>query len=264
MPFADLGGLTATYRIDGPNHAPALVLLNSLGTDYRIWDGVVSAMGGRFRTLRYDARGQGLTDSPPGPYRMADHSGDLLRLLDGLDWGPTALCGLSIGGMIAMDACLRRPAAVTGLVLADTAAAIGPREFWDDRMRLALEEGMSSIAGPAMLRWFGTAFRRERPTDVRGWSNLLARAPIPGYLGSCAALRDCDLTESVAEIDVPAACLCGSEDVATPPSAVRALASRLPDASYSEIKGAGHLTPVEQPQEFARIVTQFMEERLAV
>lgn len=263
MPFTVVGRLTTNYRIDGPDRAPSLVLLNSLGTDYRIWDGVVSELGGRFRILRYDARGQGLTDSPAPAYRIDDHSSDLLALLGQLDWGPTVLCGLSIGGMIAMDACVAQPAAVRGLILADTATAIGPREFWDQRIQQVREAGMASIARPAMRRWFGAAFLRESRTQVRGWSNLLARAPIEGYVGSCCALRDCDLSESVGEIGVPAACICGSEDCATPPKWVRSLASRLPDASYSEIKGAGHLTPLERPAEFAAIVSRFLEERLA-
>ncbi len=264
MPFADLGDLIANYRIDGPDGAPGLVLLNSLGTDYRIWDGVVAALCGQFRSLRYDARGQGLTDSPPGPYSIADHSGDLLKLLERLGWQPTVLCGLSIGGMIAMDACATRPAAVRGLILADTATVIGPAEVWDERMRQVREAGMASIAEPAMQRWFGKAFLQDRPTDVRGWSNLLARASVSGYLGSCAAIREGDLGGSAGRIGVPAACICGSEDLATPPSWVRDLASRIPRASYSEIEGAGHMTPVERPIEFARIVTEFMEESIGI
>lgn len=261
MPFANLGRLTASYRLEGPDGAPGLVLLNSLGTDYRIWDGLVLALDGRYRILRYDERGQGLSDSPPAPYTIGDHSNDLLALLDSLEWGPTILCGLSIGGMIAMDACVRRPDAIRGLVLADTSDSIGPPAFWDTRMRQVGEHGIEPIAESVMERWFGTAFRHARQVEVRGWANLLARAPVEGYLGSCAALRDADLSSAVPGIEAPAVCICGSEDPSTPPATVRSLASRLPNAEYVEMEGAGHLTPVERPGEFAQILEGFARGR---
>ena len=113
-----------------------------------------------------------------------------------------------------------------------------------------------------MERWFGSSYRREQPVAVRGWTALLARAPVNGYLGSCAALREADLGGLLGSIRVPAVCICGSEDQSTPTSAVRSLAGRLPDATYREIAGAGHLAPVERPDEFASILLQFLEDRV--
>ena len=86
---------------------------------------------------------------------------------------------------------------------------------------------------------------------------------IEGYLGSCAALRDADLSPHLAGLRCPAVCVCGSEDASTTPSAVRRCwhrGSRTP--SIVEIPGAGHLVPVERPSEFANIVYRLLEERL--
>ena len=262
MPFSNIAGLTIHYRTGGPAEARRVVFLNSLGTDCRIWDPVTSLVSDRLHWLAYDERGQGLTDSPPGPYSIADHADDLLTFLDHLRWGPTVLCGLSIGGMIAMEACVRQSDAVTGLVLSDTADVIGPREFWDGRIAQVQESGLSAIAESVMERWFGSSYRHKRSAAASGWANLLARAPVQGYIGSCYALRDADLSGSVGDIRVPALCVCGSEDVSTPPSAVRSLAARLPDASYIEIEGAGHLVPVERAGEFATVLNRFVEERI--
>ena len=161
-----------------------------------------------------------------------------------------------------MDACSRRPGAFLGLVLADTADVIGPRSFWNDRIRQVRDHGLEPIAQPVMERWFGASFRRSRPVETRGWSNLLARSPVEGYLGSCAALRDADLSAALPLIKVPAVCICGSEDQSTPPSSVRSLAARLPNAAYVEIEGAGHLSPVERPREFAKTLDNFAGGRL--
>ena len=262
MPFANLRGLTLHYRTGGPPKAPGVVFLNSLGTDCRIWNDVVEALASRVRWLLYDQRGQGLSDSPVGPYSIEDHGSDLVALLDRVGWDRAVLCGLSIGGMIAMEASRRRPESVSGLVLADTADVIGPREFWDGRIRDVRDRGLAPIAGAVMERWFGTSFLRDRPDEAAGWANLLARAPVEGYLGSCHALRDADLGEFVADMGFPAICVCGSEDASTPPAAVRSLADRMPDARYMEVEGAGHLVPVERPTVFADIVEELLEERL--
>lgn len=264
MPFATNRGLTLHYRVSGPDAGRPLVLLNSLGTDCRIWDPLAARLDGRYRILRYDQRGQGLSDAPDGPYSVADHADDLEALLNRLGSGPAALCGLSIGGMIALEASSRRTGLVRALVLADTAEAIGPREFWDERMRQVEGDGVARIAEPVMQRWFGASFRAERPGDVRGWANLLARAPVAGYLGSCAALRDGDVSEAAARVAVPTLCVCGSEDAATPPEVVQRLAQRIRGAEYAELEGAGHLAPVEQPDEFAQLVVRFMEANCGV
>lgn len=262
MPFQEIRDLALRYRVTGPDHAPNIVLLNSLGTDCRIWDDLARALGGCYRLLRYDQRGQGLSDAPPGPYSIADHADDLMHLLAGLRWGPTVLCGLSIGGMIALKYRDRYPVPIRGLVLADTADVIGPPAIWDERMKRVRAEGLAPMAPAVMERWFGSSFRRERRDQVRGWANLLVRAPLEGYLGSCAALRDGDLSSALARIEVPTLCVCGSEDASTTPADMRSLARRIPDAEYVEVEGAGHMVPVERPQEFADILVRFMEERL--
>ena len=239
MPFAEIAGVTLHFRVSGPERATPVAFVNSLGTDCRIWDDLVAVAGDRIRSLRYDQRGQGLSDVPAGPYTIGDHAGDLLGLLDRLEWGPTVLCGLSIGGMIAMEACARRQEAVRGLVLSDTSDRIGPKEFWDVRIRQIRDGGVEPIADSVMQRWFGSSFHRDSGVTARGWANLLRRAPLEGYLGSCAALREADLSESLGGIGTPALCICGSEDASTTPDEVRSLAGRLPDARYAEVQGAG-------------------------
>lgn len=262
MPFDQVGGLTLHYRVSGPRGAVRVAFINSLGTDCRIWDDLADATAGQVRCLRYDQRGQGLSDSPPGPYSVGDHADDLLGLLERLEWGPSVLCGLSIGGMIAMEACLRRPRAVRGLVLSDTCPKIGDTSFWDGRIAQIRRQGVEPIAESVMERWFGASFHRERSVTAAGWANLLKRTPVEGYLGSCSALREADLTDAVPRISAPALCVCGSEDASTTPAEVRALARLLPQAEYAEVEGAGHLVPVERPGQFAGLLNGFLEQQL--
>ena len=83
MQFARVNGLSIHYRLIGaPQKQPVIAFANSLGTDFRIWDGMVERLGGHFACLRYDKRGHGLSDLGEPPYAMADHVGDLVGLLD--------------------------------------------------------------------------------------------------------------------------------------------------------------------------------------
>src|SRR5262245_46265225 len=111
-----------SYRLDGPEHAPVLVLPSSLGTSMELWSGCAERWTASSRVLRYDARGHGGSEVPPGPYTMADFGGDLIELLDELAIERASLCGSSLGGAIVMQVASTAPERVERLVLACTAA----------------------------------------------------------------------------------------------------------------------------------------------
>ncbi len=110
MQFVTINNITFHYEISGPvTERPVLVLANSLGTDLRIWDAVVARTAPLATILRYDMRGHGLSDSGPGPAAITDHAGDLAGLLDHLRIRGAVVCGLSVGGMVAMSLHAQRP-----------------------------------------------------------------------------------------------------------------------------------------------------------
>src|SRR5690606_10019247 len=94
MNFATLDTVTLQYVVEGRESGPPLVFVNSLGTDLRIWDGVVPRFKDRFRIVRYDKRGHGLSDAPEGPYTIAGHAGDLHQLLQHLEIDNPIVVGL--------------------------------------------------------------------------------------------------------------------------------------------------------------------------
>ena len=134
MAFTRLDDIVVHHASVGPPDAPALVFANSLGTDLRIWDDLLPAFADRWRLVRYDLRGHGLTDSTPGPYSIAGLAADLARLLDHLKVRDALVCGLSIGGMVAQALAASRPDLARALVLMDTAPKIGTPESWQQRI----------------------------------------------------------------------------------------------------------------------------------
>ncbi len=181
MQIAKVNGIAMHYRDEGPSHAPAIVFVNSLGTDFRIWDGVIEALGGRFRTIRYDKRGHGLTDVPPAPYAMDDHVGDLEALLDLLGVGDVIPVGLSVGGMIVTRFAARHTVRVPRLVLCDTAHKIGNDELWNARIAAVEKDGIVSIKDSVMERWFSPTFRGSQMAALSVYANMLERQPVAGY-----------------------------------------------------------------------------------
>lgn len=260
MGFVKANGIVLHHALDGNPAAPTLVFSNSLGTDFRIWDRVAARLGDRVRLIRYDSRGHGLSQCPPGPYAIGENVADLAALLDHLDVSGAVVVGLSVGGMIAQGLSAARPELVQGLVLCDTAHRIGPPEMWNERMAAIRQGGIEALAEPILERWFSQTFRRERPEELAGWRAMLTRTPLEGYLGTCAAIRDGDLSAAARAISVPCLCAVGSEDGATPPDLVRSLAGLITGARFQLVHGVGHLPCIEAPDLLAQMIIDFMAE----
>jgi 3-oxoadipate enol-lactonase len=266
MPFVELDDIVTHYRIDGG--APTTIaFVNSLGADLRIWDEVIPAFRDRqesLRFLRYDLRGHGLTESTPPPYRLETLAEDLARVMDACGTRRAVLCGVSIGGLIALQLAAANPERVSGLILCDMVAKIGDATYWKERMATIQSGGIETIADGALERWFASAFRSGRPADVRGWRNMLVRTSIDGYLGACAALRDGDLRHAARSLRVPTLVLCGSEDGVMSPETVREFAKSVPGAHFELVVGAGHLPCIEQPAAMAETMENFLKEQRLV
>lgn len=248
------------YRRSGPAGAPIVVFANSLGTDLRIWSGVLNRMDGGIESICYDKRGHGLSDAPSAPYTLDDHINDLAGLLGHLQVEQAILCGISVGGMIALGLAARRPEIVRGLILCDTAHKIGSDELWNQRIDQIRQHGIEWIADAILERWFSESFHQASPQAVAGWRNMLVRTPVEGYVGTCAALRDADLTAAARSLKVPVLCLCGSEDGATPPELVRSMSTLIAGARFQLVDGAGHLPCIEASDQLASAITEFIEE----
>lgn len=260
MPFLQRGDFVQHYRADGAAVKPTLLFANSLGSDLRIWDEVAARLAGRFRLIRYDLRGHGLSEAPAPPYSAADLAGDAVAILDRLNIHQAIICGVSVGGLIAQAVALNFPKRVRGLVLCDTGAKIATSEAWQQRIDKVRVDGIDSLVQMTMERWFSAGFRARCPAEVRGYSLMLRQTSADGYIGTCAALRDTDFRSAITEVRQPTLVLCGAEDIATPPELGRELAGLMPEAQFSLIDKAAHLPGIERPGAVAGRMTQFFQE----
>ncbi|HXN54102.1 MAG TPA: 3-oxoadipate enol-lactonase [Candidatus Acidoferrum sp.] len=257
MPVAKVNGCHIHYEVAGLANAPALVLSNSLGTNFSMWDAQMPELRKNFRLLRYDTRGHGQSEVTPGPYSFEQLGRDVLALADAADIGNFSFCGLSMGGVTGMWIGIHAGKRLHKLVLCSSGAKIGNAETWDARMEAVRKGGTKSIAAGTMERWFTARFREREPQTVERIKRMVESTSTEGYVACCGALREADFRESIAAIRTPTLVISGTHDPAAPPADGRFVAQRIPGARYLELDAA-HLLNIEQHERFTRELSSFL------
>ena len=256
--FADVDDVRIHYRIDGVEGAPVVVLSNSLGTDLAMWDSQIAELSRDFRVVRYDTRGHGRSAATPGPCDIDRLGRDVLGLLDRLEIQKAHFCGLSLGGITGMWLGIHAPKRLRRLVLANTAARIGPPENWNTRIAKVRAGGMAAISQAVLERWFTAGFIANQPDTWAMMRQMMESTPAEGYMACCAAIRDMDQRDAIAGIGAPTLIISGTHDVATPAADGRFLADRIEGSSYVEFNAA-HLSNIEAAPEFTAALLAFLD-----
>ena len=250
------------YEVSGRNHAPTLVLLHPLGASLGVWDLQMPQFEQFFRVLRFDARGHGkstLVGSAEIEFTLADLAADVIEILDALHIERAHWCGMSLGGVVALQAAIDFPARVQRLVLANTAAHFPPAAMWDERRAVALGQGLAPLAEAVPQRWFTAAFRAAQPESVESILELMRRAQPAGYAAACVALRDADLRGALTSVRAPTLVIAGAQDAATPLERAEELCESISGADLL-VLDAAHLSNVEQAEDFSRAVIDFLRD----
>lgn len=249
---ATRGGADLFVDVVGGEGTPIL-FVNSLAADHRMWGPVRAALGAP--SVAYDARGHGTSPPVPGDATVADFGRDALAVLDAAGVGRAVVCGLSLGGITALWLAAQAPGRVAALVLANTALSFPPASMWSDRARLAREEGMTALSGATLDRWLTPAFRDARP-DMAAFATEMVEATHPeGYAAAAAALAAAEMSEAARSWSGPTAIVAGAHDRSTPVARAEEIAAAIPQAELTTLDAA-HVSALEQPEAFARIVTR--------
>ncbi len=259
MKFLRTNGGVAHYADEGPRSAPAIVFINSLGTDLRIWDEVAAPLARRWRAIRYDKRGHGLSSHPAAAAGIGDFAADLAGLIDNLKVGAATIVGISIGGLIAQELYRSRRDLVASLVLCDTGCRIGNADFYNARADVVQSGGIETIADGVLERWFTAGYRTNNPDMMAGWRAMLTRTPRDGYAAACRTVGQPDFTEAAKSVAAPTTVIVGDEDGATPPELARQLAGLIPGARLEIVAGAGHLPCIERPEAMRALIEAHMK-----
>lgn len=257
MPFAMSSGARIYWKLEGTDDKPALVLLNSIGTDLGLWDAAMPALLGAFRTLRLDTRGHGASDAPDGDYTLAMLADDVAAVMDAAGIAQAAVAGVSLGGMIAMELALSRPERVSALALICTSATMD-KAAWQDRITKVRMGGTAAIADLAMQRFLSPAFAAGQPAVAESVRRNLVAMAREGYAGAGAAIRDMALIGRIPALACPTLVVVGERDASTPFAGHgENLLAAIPGAALERLD-CGHLAPLEAPSALAGALRAFL------
>lgn len=265
MPSAQLRGVRLAYRLDGPKNAPVVMLSNSLMSSWTMWDPQREALTRDWQVLRYDTRGHGQSETPPGPYSIEAMADDAARLIEHAGFDDVHFVGLSMGGMIGQQLAVDHPDLLDSLVLANTLSAYGPQAapMWQGRIDAAGgPQGMAPIVEPTVARWFTEPFRAAGNAATLDWvRGMIRRTSVAGYVECCRALMRLDLTARLPAVRTPTLVLAGRQDPSTPVAGAEVIAAAVPGARLAVIENAAHISNIEQAGVFTGLLTDFLSEQ---
>jgi len=252
-------GITFNVAVEGAEGKPWLVFSNSLATDLSMWDEQVARFKDEFRILRYDQRGHGKTEATDGPYDFQLLIGDVLGIFDALGIDKAHFVGISMGGMTALGLAQQHPERVLSIVPCDCSPASSPASArqWEERMRIAQEQGMEALVEPTIARWFPGDALASRPAMADKVRAMIRATPVKGYVGCAGAISNFDFRPGLAKIACPVLVMVGTKDAMLEGS--RETHAGIPGAKLVEIEGAGHLSNLDGAEAFTRSLEEFLE-----
>lgn len=259
---APLATVRGTFRvcIDGDAAAPPLILSNSLGTTLEMWDPQVKALSRQHRLIRYDTRGHGGSPVTPGPYSFEDLGLDVLAVLDALDIGQAAFCGISMGGHTGLWLGIHAGQRFKGIAVCNSAARIGSAQGWLERAAMVRAGGPSALralAESSPSRWFSGGYVQSHPAEVQLAQSWIAGLAPPGYAACCEALAASDLRDGLHRITTPTLLLAGTVDPVTTVADAQAMQAAITGAGLAVLP-ASHLSNLESPQAFNQAILEFL------
>jgi 3-oxoadipate enol-lactonase len=242
---------------------PPLVLLHGYPLDHAMWSAQVETLAKRHRVLAPDLRGFGRSGVTPGKVAMAQLAKDLAVMLDTLEVeGPVSVCGLSMGGYVAFAFWEQFRQRLRSLVLCDTRAKPDTPQAAADRRKTADRvegEGVGLLADSMLPKLLSRTTWESRPELVDSLRQMILRAPPEGVAAAARGMAERpDMTGRLGEIRCPVLVVVGADDAISPPEEMRSLAAAIPGSRVVEIPGAGHMSPMEQPEAVSRAIGEFL------
>ena len=264
MPIANLNGATLHYDDrgggGGGGGAP-LVLVHGFPLDGRMWAAQAEALAGRSRVIVPDLRGFGRSGET-GPFTIESLADDVHALADRLGLGRLVLAGLSMGGYVALAYAKKYPATLRGLILIDTKAEADPppaREGRDKMIAQVREHGVGPVADAMLGKLIPQETATARPQLARELREMMESQRPATIAHALAAMRDRpDRSGELSAIAVPTLIVVGEKDGITPPDVMRGIHRQVAGSEMLVIPAAGHMTPMEQPEQVNRAIGRFV------
>ncbi len=246
----------------GVKDGKPVVLVHGFPFSHAMWGPQIRALSKTFRVIAYDVRGHGASEVGDGAYSIDLFVKDLIGILDTLKLPKVALCGLSMGGYIALRAMEKYPQRFSHLILCDTKSTADTEE--GKKKRAAAAEVVKKNLVPAYAEEFSKAVLTERtvsqnPALLDTVKKMIRGNSVEGIVGTLMALAGrSDTSSALTSMNIPTLILTGREDKITPPADAQAMSKALPNAQLFLLPDAAHLSNLENPVLFNHQLISFL------
>ena len=241
-----------------------LLFVHGFPLSHALWNAQIPVFAGQHRVIVPDLRGFGSSVDTDGTVTMEDFADDLAAILDFLEVRePVVLCGLSMGGYIALQFVRKYQRRLRGLVLCDTRASADVPEVVENRLKIAklvIESGAQPVAELMLPKALSSKTFADRLEVVEAVRSMMISSDPTGVAAASRgmAVRP-DMTALLPSIDLPTLVVVGADDALTPVEEMRRMAQAIPRSQFKVVPEAGHLPPLENPVVFNAALAEFLE-----
>ena len=253
------------YKEDG-NNIQSIIFIHGFPFDHKMWSGQVEYFKKRYYCVTYDIRGLGGSPVGDGQFTIENFVDDLFEIVDTLNLGKAVLCGLSMGGYIALRAIEREEKKFSAVILCDTKSEADTNSVKLNRfagIKQINDEGVQKFVGSFVPKCFTDEFinlNRHKYEEILNRALKSNPAGLKGCLLAMAARTD--TTDYLQKIEIPALVICGAEDKITPPDVMKAMSAKISTAIFLEVPKAAHLSPVENSEFVNKAIEKFLKDKL--
>lgn len=255
--------LTASYNDHGPEDAPVIIFIHGFPFNKAMWDVQMDVLKDDYRVIAYDIRGHGNSDPGIDDFFIELFVNDLLRLMEKLGIEKSILCGLSLGGYIALNAVLKYPARFEGLILNDTQCIDDTPEIKENRCTAIIrimKNGVEQYADESVKKLFASQSFIKRQEVITTVKEMILNTPKQTLCSTLHALAERKETcTQLHEINIPVLIMVGKEDKITPIAAAQEMHEKIRGSVLKIIPHAGHLPNLENPVAFNNRLVKFLD-----
>jgi 3-oxoadipate enol-lactonase len=253
---------TISYSDEGPENAPVIVFIHGFPFNKSMWRKQAEALKERTRVITYDVRGHGDSDSGTLDFSIELFVQDLILLLDKLKIDKAILCGLSMGGYIALNAIENYPERFSALVVCDSNCIADTPEAKENRLKAIesiRETGVKKYANESIKKLLAAETFTTKPAVVAGIRTMMVNTAWQTLVNTLQALSNRKETcRKLPEIRIPVLIIVGKEDIVTPPEAAQFIHEKIKGSMLSILPHAGHLSNLENPDKFNDVLKKFI------
>lgn len=258
-----INGIGLNYQERGLPQGMPVVFIHGFPFSHAMWEPQMMALPHDIRAISYDVRGHGSSDVGDGQYTIELFVDDLVALLDELGIRQAVLCGLSMGGYIALRAVERNPDRIRALILCDTRSEADSNEAKIKRanqMKSVKQTGSAAFAEGFVKAVFAPETFKTHPTAVETVRKIIEATPPLSIAATLLALAArTDTTPALSGIEIPTLILVGEKDTLTPPSASEAMHKQIKNSVLHSIPNAAHMSNLENPAAFNKHLLEFLK-----